>query len=58
MNRVTLIGYLGQDAGVHFTKTNQTPYTILSLATKRTWERPPNWPVRRQNRLASLHCLG
>ena len=38
MNRATLIGYLGQDAGVHSTKTNQTPYTILSLATKRSWK--------------------
>ena len=38
MNRVTLIGYLGQDAGVHSTKSNQTPYTVLSLATKRTWK--------------------
>ena len=37
-NRVTLIGFLGQDAGVHTTKTNQTPYTVLSLATKRSWK--------------------
>ena len=37
-NRATLIGFLGQDAGVHATKTNQTPYTVLSLATKRSWK--------------------
>ena len=37
-NRATLIGFLGKDAGVHATKTKQTPYTILSLATKRSWK--------------------
>ena len=37
-NLVILVGYLGQDAGVHATKTTNTPYTVLSLATKRSWK--------------------
>ena len=37
-NRATLIGFLGQDAGVHTTKTNNVPYTVLSLATKTSWK--------------------
>jgi single-strand DNA-binding protein len=36
-NRVTLIGFLGKDAEVRTTKS-QTPFTVLSLATKRSWK--------------------
>lgn len=36
-NRVTLIGFLGRDAEVRYTR-NQTPFTVLSLATKRSWK--------------------
>jgi single-strand DNA-binding protein len=37
-NRATLIGFLGKDAEVKTTKTNNTSFTILSLATKRSWK--------------------
>ena len=37
MNRLTLIGFLGQDAEQKFTR-NGKPYTILSIATKRSWK--------------------
>jgi len=36
-NRATLIGFLGKDAEVKTTKTNIS-FTILSLATKRSWK--------------------
>lgn len=36
-NHVTLTGFLGKDAEVKTLK-NQTSYTILSLATKRSWK--------------------
>ena len=36
-NRVTLIGFLGKDAEVRTTKS-QTAFTVLSLATKRSWK--------------------
>jgi len=36
-NRATLIGFLGKDAEVKTTK-NQASYTVLSLATKRSWK--------------------
>jgi len=36
-NRATLTGYLGQDAILR-TASNQTPYTVLSLATHRIWK--------------------
>ncbi|MGA2877643.1 MAG: single-stranded DNA-binding protein [Bryobacteraceae bacterium] len=36
-NRATLIGFLGKDAEVKTTK-NQTSFTVLSLATKRSWK--------------------
>jgi single-strand DNA-binding protein len=35
-NRLTLIGFLGQDAEKRFTPKG-TPYTVLSLATKTSW---------------------
>ena len=37
MNRLTLIGFLGKDAEQKFTR-NGSPYTILSIATKRSWK--------------------
>jgi single-strand DNA-binding protein len=36
-NRVMLIGFLGKDAKVRHTR-NQTEFTLLSLATKRSWK--------------------
>jgi single-strand DNA-binding protein len=36
-NRVMLIGFLGKDAEVRHTR-NQTEFTVLSLATKRSWK--------------------
>jgi len=36
-NRATLIGFLGKDAEVRTTK-HQTSFTVLSLATKRSWK--------------------
>ena len=36
-NRVTLIGFIGKDAQVRQTR-NQTRFTVLSLATKRSWK--------------------
>jgi single-strand DNA-binding protein len=37
VNRATLIGFLGKDAEVRYTR-NETPFTVLSLATKRSWK--------------------
>jgi single-strand DNA-binding protein len=37
VNRATLIGFLGKDAEVRHTR-NETPFTVLSLATKRSWK--------------------
>ena len=36
-NRATLIGFLGKDAVVNTTRNNAS-FTVLSLATKRTWK--------------------
>ena len=36
VNRATLIGFLGKDAEVRHTR-NETAFTVLSLATKRSW---------------------
>lgn len=36
-NRLTLIGFLGQDAEQRFTPQG-TPYTTLSIATKTSWK--------------------
>lgn len=36
-NRVTLIGFLGQDAEVKTTRHNAS-FTVLSVATKRSWK--------------------
>jgi len=38
MNRSTLIGFLGKDAECRATKTNNIPYTVLSLATRTSWK--------------------
>ena len=37
-NHSTLIGFLGNKAEQRFTKTNNVPYTVLSLATKASWK--------------------
>jgi single-strand DNA-binding protein len=37
VNRATLIGFLGKDAEVRYTR-NEMPFTVLSLATKRSWK--------------------
>lgn len=45
-NRTTLIGFLGKDAEKRNTK-NDTPYTVLSLATKDSWkDREGVWQSR------------
>ncbi len=45
-NRLTLIGFLGQDAEQRFT-ANGLPYTSLSLATKHSWKDPNgDWQSR------------
>ncbi len=36
MNRITLIGYLGQDASTH--TANNSTFTVLSLATKSSYK--------------------
>ena len=40
INRVTLIGFLGKDAEVRRTRNTDTPFTVLSLATNRSWKDP------------------
>ncbi len=37
-NRQTLIGFLGGNAEQRSTKSNNVPYTVLSLATKTSWK--------------------
>lgn len=45
-NRLTLIGFLGQDAEKRFTPSG-TPYTVLSLATKNSWkDHNGDWQTR------------
>ena len=36
-NRATLIGFLGKSAELRHTG-NETPFAVLSLATKRSWK--------------------
>jgi single-strand DNA-binding protein len=38
INRVTLIGFLGKDAEVRLTRNNESAFTVLSLATNRSWK--------------------
>jgi single-strand DNA-binding protein len=38
INRVTLIGFLGKDAEVRHTRNNESAFTVLSLATNRSWK--------------------
>jgi single-strand DNA-binding protein len=46
MNRITLIGYLGKDAEQRETKNN-VPFTVLSVATKKSWKaRDGEWHSR------------
>jgi single stranded DNA-binding protein len=37
MNQLTIIGFTGQDAELHYTQ-NGTPVTTLSVATKGSWK--------------------
>ena len=37
-NRVSLTGFLGKDAEVKTTRNNNASFTVLSLATKRSWK--------------------
>ena len=37
MNQLTIIGFTGQDAELHYTQ-NGTPVTTLSVATKESWK--------------------
>ena len=37
MNQLTIIGFTGQDADLHYTQ-NGTPVTTLSVATKEWWK--------------------
>ena len=36
-NRASLIGFLGNGAEVRTTQNTKTRYTVLSLASKRSW---------------------
>jgi single-strand DNA-binding protein len=46
MNRITLVGYLGKDAEQRETKNN-VPFTVLSVATKKSWkDRAGEWQSR------------
>ena len=40
INRVTLIGFLGKDADVRCSRSNEKQFTVLSLATNRSWKDP------------------
>ena len=37
LNQLTIIGFTGQDAELHYTQ-NGTPVTTLSVATKESWK--------------------
>ena len=37
-NRVTIIGFLGKDAETRTTRNNDSSFTTLSVATKRSWK--------------------
>ena len=56
-NRVTLIGFLGKDAEVKTTRNNAS-FTMLSLATKRSWKDRESGDRKLRNHLAPLHRLG
>ncbi len=53
-NRVTLIGFLGKDAEVRTTQS-QTSFTVLSLATKRSWK--DRETGERQNQTTWHRCI-
>ena len=55
-NNVNLIGYLGRDGESRTTRDNST-FALLSLATKRTWQRPRHRRAPVGNDLASLRGL-
>jgi single-stranded DNA-binding protein len=50
MNRITLIGYLGQDAEQRTTRGN-VAFTVLSLATRKSWK---DRDGERQSRMSGI----
>jgi single-strand DNA-binding protein len=48
INRVTLLGFLGRDAEVRRTHNNDTPFTVLSLATNQSWKDPKTGEYKSQ----------
>ena len=56
-NRATLIGFLGKDAEVKITRNNAS-FTVLSLATKRTWKDRESGELHVRDDLAPLYRLG
>ena len=53
-NRATLIGFLGKDAEVKTTRNNAS-YTVLSLATKRSWKNRE--PGERESETTWHRCI-
>jgi single-strand DNA-binding protein len=56
-NRVTLTGFLGVDAEVR-NSTSPTPFTVLSLATKRSWKDRKSGEYRSQTSWHRCLCFG
>ena len=56
-NRVILTGFLGVDAEVRKT-TRQTPFTVLSLATKRSWKDRTSGQYRSETSWHHCICYG
>lgn len=56
-NRVSLIGYLGKDAEVKTTRNNAR-FTVLSLATKRSWKDPQTGEWQSKSTWHRIICWG
>jgi single-strand DNA-binding protein len=56
-NRVSLIGFLGKDAEVKTTRNN-TRFTVLSLATKRSWKNRETGEWQSQSTWHRIVCWG
>jgi single-strand DNA-binding protein len=56
-NRVSLIGFLGKDAEVKTTRNNAR-FTVLSLATKRSWKDRETGEWRSQSTWHRIVCSG